>query len=128
VSDSIAKGFRLHVGLQRITEENVTPAGIWPALTTPVVPATSKPFKAAATRDLNILQSRDLAIVLRLLTLAVSVHVYRVLWVFHQLLLMFTQILEAPDDFERLAVAALPSTSIPANQENAEREVLKIYI
>ncbi|KAJ7940342.1 hypothetical protein B0H13DRAFT_2299372 [Mycena leptocephala] len=85
------------------------PAGIWPALTTPVVPATSetKPFKAAATCDLNILQSRDLAIVLRLLTPA---------------------ILEAPEDFERLAVAALPSTSIPANQKNAEREVLKIYI
>jgi hypothetical protein len=84
VSDSIAKGFRLYVGLQRITEENVAPAGIWPALTIPVVPATSetKPFKAAATCDLNILQSRDLAIVLRLLTLAVSVHVYRVLWVF----------------------------------------------
>jgi hypothetical protein len=33
----------------------------------------TKPFKAASTRVLNILNGRDLAIVLRLLTLAVSV-------------------------------------------------------
>jgi hypothetical protein len=65
--------------------------------------AEIKPFKAATTRILNIFHGRDLAIVLRLLTLAVRVCL---MLCFHPSLNSFRcviQILSSPEEFEKLA-------------------------